>query len=619
MGLGMGALIAIAVAGLCFKVYRYYSYGEGLGKAKGVVRSLNEKWSSKPQEPNPEDKMDSPLLEPEKEPKAENVQSPQVPPSADSRFDLKTMEGFQVFTVSSSERIFRDARTLSENTSMSTKPFLSAAANEYESFQLVVQSGNEPVKNVSLQFSDLIEEKTKERIDKGNVTWRVVGYVLTQKPPYPVSYVGFWPDPLLEAQAVHVPSGITQPLWVTVYTPKETKPGVYKGNIFLRADGLNPREIPFSVGVYNFILPKISHLKTAFDFKPDMLSYRYSKIQNEEDGAYQQRLAGISEKFLIEMLRYRMNPMLNILPDAEDDLRRLDRYRWFGLNQFALGRYGGAFDNNWPKEETDLEQLKVQYRRYGDTLKVNKMLDQHYVYTWEGAESDNPRPVRIAAMIHEAHPELRNMVAWSGTVESVPESTADKDIDIQAFRMDFMDQEKVKQLVGAGHEVRTYISTPAQSKGPRLVIDSDAMDYRIIPWMCWKYEIKGFLYESVNWWPLTDPFKSAANTKDDENGSGLLFYPGPAGLLASVRSELFRDGMEDYEYLFILKSLLGYMYSKGIHLEQPELYDTAKKLLVIPEEMIKSSTDFNKDGEALQRQRGEVARMIEKIAEFLRK
>ena len=50
IGLGIGALIAVSVAGVCFRVYRYYSYGEGLGKAKGAMRSLKEKWPSKPQE-----------------------------------------------------------------------------------------------------------------------------------------------------------------------------------------------------------------------------------------------------------------------------------------------------------------------------------------------------------------------------------------------------------------------------------------------------------------------------------------------------------------------------------------------------------------------------------------
>lgn len=42
------------------------------------------------------------------------------------------------------------------------------------------------------------------------------------------------------------------------------------------------------------------------------------------------------------------------------------------------------------------------------------------------------------------------------------------------------------------------------------------------------------------------------------NGEGQLVYPEPDGIpYSSIRLENFRDGMEDYEYLFRLKKLLS--------------------------------------------------------------
>jgi len=42
------------------------------------------------------------------------------------------------------------------------------------------------------------------------------------------------------------------------------------------------------------------------------------------------------------------------------------------------------------------------------------------------------------------------------------------------------------------------------------------------------------------------------------NGEGQLVYPGPVGTpYSSIRLENFRDGMDDYEYLFLLKELLS--------------------------------------------------------------
>ena len=42
------------------------------------------------------------------------------------------------------------------------------------------------------------------------------------------------------------------------------------------------------------------------------------------------------------------------------------------------------------------------------------------------------------------------------------------------------------------------------------------------------------------------------------SGEGQLVYPGPNGIpYSSIRLENFRDGMEDYEYLFRLRELLS--------------------------------------------------------------
>lgn len=42
------------------------------------------------------------------------------------------------------------------------------------------------------------------------------------------------------------------------------------------------------------------------------------------------------------------------------------------------------------------------------------------------------------------------------------------------------------------------------------------------------------------------------------NGEGQLIYPGPDGIpFSSIRLENFRDGMEDYEYLFRLRELIS--------------------------------------------------------------
>ena len=91
------------------------------------------------------------------------------------------------------EKVFRDEPW---NRPPATRLTIEAARNEVEGIQLVVAAGNEKVRSATLEVTDLIGE-TGGTIPKSNVAWNIVGYVETEKPAYPVSKVGWWPDPLL--------------------------------------------------------------------------------------------------------------------------------------------------------------------------------------------------------------------------------------------------------------------------------------------------------------------------------------------------------------------------------------------------------------------------------------
>ena len=166
-----------------------------------------------------------------------------------------------------------------------------------------------------------------------------------------------------------------------------------------------------------------------------------------------------------------------------------------------------------------------------------------------------------------------------------------------------------------------YISGPNGTESPNLAIDFDSIDYRIVPWMCWKYDIRGFLYWCVNWWTLVDPFKSAANTKWEQNGNGLLFYPGPNGPLDSLRAEIFRDGMEDYEYFYLLKKgkqeLLSKTFAGDEAEKAKELVTRSERLLNVDRSLVGSIFSFTKDEKILKERRHEIATTIEEMLKLL--
>ena len=143
--------------------------------------------------------------------------------------------GFTVFAASSLDRIFEDGQTLLKS-SFTKDAAISLAKREYESFQIVVTSRDRLLEGVTLKISDLTNEQTGATLGRQNISWRIVGYVPTIKPYYPVKYVGRWPDPLMPVRATDIDAGVVQPFWVTVYAPWRTEPGIYKGTISVTAN-----------------------------------------------------------------------------------------------------------------------------------------------------------------------------------------------------------------------------------------------------------------------------------------------------------------------------------------------------------------------------------------------
>lgn len=91
---------------------------------------------------------------------------------------------------------------------------------------------------------------------------------------------------------------------------------------------------------------------------------------------------------------------------------------------------------------------------------------------------------------------------------------------------------------------------------PSFSADAPAVDARLFPWVCWDCGFRGFLCEGLNDWPSAwvGPMRESPNTwSGGGDGSRFLFYPGETAPLPSVRAELLRDGLEDYEYLTALQ------------------------------------------------------------------
>ncbi|HIE53330.1 MAG TPA: hypothetical protein EYP85_16380, partial [Armatimonadetes bacterium] len=157
-----------------------------------------------------------------------------------------------------------------------------AARNEYEPFQLALRSPR-AWKQVRVEVSALANAQ-------GEVLPPVqvnrVGTVLVDHPSSYYSstlpnwyrlrprgpgrtdgWAGEWPDPLPPCTPFDLPPNRTQALWFTVRVPADAAPGEYGGTVRLTAGVKLRVEIPVRVTVWDFTLPRTSHLKVIFDLR----------------------------------------------------------------------------------------------------------------------------------------------------------------------------------------------------------------------------------------------------------------------------------------------------------------------------------------------------------------
>jgi hypothetical protein len=105
------------------------------------------------------------------------------------------------------------------------------------------------------------------------------------------------------------------------------------------------------------------------------------------------------------------------------------------------------------------------------------------------------------------------------------------------------------------------------------------------------------------------------------NGDGRFIYPPEAaadahpaepvlaGPVESIRWEMLRDGIEDYEYLAILSRLLKAQKSK-LTAQQHKRYAA---LLEVPEDITKDMTTFTHDPAPIEAHREKIARAIARL------
>jgi hypothetical protein len=130
-----------------------------------------------------------------------------------------------------------------------------------------------------------------------------------------------------------------------------------------------------------------------------------------------------------------------------------------------------------------------------------------------------------------------------------------------------------------------------------ITLDHPGIESKFTGWFLWKFRVKGIAYYQLNDWSQ-NPWTADPRAGTAQNGDTFMFYPPSASgdgsityganghrMVPSIRFELMRDSMEDYEYLYMLNS--------G---QQPRV-DAANPSDLQADKVITSTTSYTRDSE----------------------
>jgi hypothetical protein len=202
------------------------------------------------------------------------------------------------------------------------------------------------------------------------------------------------------------------------------------------------------------------------------------------------------------------------------------------------------------------------------------------------------------------------------------------------------DHNAAEERRAAGERFWWYVCTGPKAPYCTLFLDHAAVELRVWLWQTWKRGITGVLVWQSNYWssptaypdslqnPYTDPMSWVTGYGVEPgarlpwgNGDGRFIYPPLAaadghpaepvisGPVDSVRWEMLRDGVEDYEYFVILERLLR---ENRERLPDTQ-YRAWAELLTVPEAVTRTLTDFSTTPEPVLEHRERLARAIEQV------
>ena len=432
----------------------------------------------------------------------------------------------------------------------------------YDVSDLVSDADNIPASHIQLRFPSYIkgDDKALECRSYENRTTTLIADALSEEPVTTLTAQ----DPVK--------------IWVTVNTPSNAIPGIYTGTITVKSEGKVELTLNLKLWVVDHKLPDVAD----WTFHLDLWQFPFQLTTLCQDNG--EKVIPFSEQYFTMM-----KPFYQLLADA---------------GQKAITTYikDGAFNGGqtmvkWSKDEfgvwafdyTDFDKYVEKMMEWG----INKQISCFSLAGWNTSVGykDASGTDRILELVIGSD-EYASV--WNTFLTSFKSHLTEKGwFDKTVLYMDEIKEEEMKAVVALikKHDVNWKIGLSGGNVSSE--IENNLYDYSTIlgygrqsanpvstfytscsqqfpnnyvtaetspaemSWMAWHALAKGFngyLRWAYDYWTQTDP----ANIQDGSNAAGdfnMIYRTGnalPVLPVSSIRLELLREGIQDYEKAHIL-------------------------------------------------------------------
>lgn len=487
----------------------------------------------------------------------------------------------EVFATSDLIRVFEDGYGLSEPRLTTLDLF--GLRGEVVSAQCVI-AAHEDLQNVSVSLAALRQSQGDRLIPSDHLGWNFVGSIFieknspNQRPANLIRSAPAWfPDYLGEERHCSLQQGTRKAVYLTISIPQDIPPGEYRSTVTFTAD-THKATLPLELKVYPLTLPEARHVLVTEWYSTGQFRRHHKLAANDEAGFYR-----LLKVYADNMAAHRQNVFRVALDlvsarrgsdgKLQFDFSRFDRWAqvfWDTghmdaletgfVAQFGAGGWSSreiGLRNFGVREESSGQRLTLPGNEYlpqflpvlVDHLRDKGWLSKTVFHICDEPSAHNAMDWRKAAeFVHRYAPELRR-------IDAIETPHCLGDLEVWVPKLDHLAtwRESYEAAQRQGNELWFY--TVGIFQGGSLLnktVDVPLIESRLMHWLNYRYGLKGYLHWGFNAW-TDDPIKAPGQHR----GDGWHVYPKVDGLMNSLRWEQMRNGLQDYECLWLLENKIA--------------------------------------------------------------